>query len=208
MTSPKAGSFSAINKMSEFSDLILGSGSPRRRDLLAQIGVTPAAIISADIDETPHKNEKPRLYVQRMAREKNLRLIEQLKTGQCLLTADTTVAVGRRILGKASDKEHARSMMKVHSGRSHQVMTAIALSTPDGRMIERLSLNRVKMKRLSHDDIERFIETEEWRDCAGGYKIQGYAAGFIQKIIGSHSAIMGLPLYETRQILNGIGYQV
>ena len=185
--------------------LILGSGSPRRRELLLQLGLVPARVVSPDIDETPGKAELPKDYVARMAREKALSL--DVGEGEVLLSADTTVAVGRRILGKAADADEARAFLDLMSGRRHSVLTAIAVRTA-ARMSERLVITAVRMKRLTRDEIDAYLATGDWEGKAGAYAIQGPAAGFIPWIQGSHSAVVGLPLYETAQLLRAAGLTV
>lgn len=183
---------------------ILGSSSPRRRDLLAQLDIVPATIMGADIDETPKNREKPSLYVQRIAREKAMALRGKGEF-MPILAADTTVCVGRRILGKPADDVEARHFLELLSGRAHQVMTAVALALPDGRVIERMSTTRITMKRLHPTEIEAYIASDEWRGVAGAYRLQGWAEAFVSKMSGSYSGVVGLPLFETRQILLGTG---
>lgn len=185
--------------------LILASASPRRRELLARLGVEPAAIAPANIDETPLKAELPRDYARRMAREK----AEAAATDQGhVLAGDTVVAVGRRILPKAEDEATARQCLNLMSGRRHVVLSSIALRAPDGTLRERLSETTVKFKRLSSDEIEAYIAGGEWDGKAGGYAIQGAAEGLISWIQGSHSGVVGLPLYETRALLKAAGFGI
>lgn len=183
--------------------LILASASPRRLDLLDQIGITPDAILPADIDETPYAAELPRPYAKRMAAEKAAALIPQ---NGLILAADTVVAVGRRILGKPVDEATARKMLALLSGRSHRVTTAVTLIKPDGQTWHRQSEVRVTFKRLSSSEITEYIATEEWQGKAGAYGIQGYAAKYITKISGDYSAVVGLPLPIVNSLLNGAGY--
>ena len=181
--------------------LILGSGSPRRLELLAQIGVVPDEVRAADIDETPAKGELPRPYCIRMAREK----AGALDPGpDAVLCADTTVAVGRRILGKPGDEAECRRFLELMSGRRHKVVTAVALRTA-GRIWEREVVTSLKMKRLEATEIDAYIETGDWRGKAGGYGIQGPAAAFIPWIQGSYTAVVGLPLAETAGLLRAAG---
>ncbi|MGR3540162.1 MAG: Maf family protein [Hasllibacter sp.] len=182
--------------------LILGSGSPRRLELLAQIGLVPDAIRAADIDETPLKAELPRPYCARMAREKAQAL--DVAADEVLLTADTTVAVGRRILGKPANEDEGRAFLTLMSGRRHRVVTAIAVRTA-GRMWERDVVTTLRMKRLTGDEIDAYLATGDWRGKAGGYGIQGPAAAFIPWLQGSYSAVVGLPLAETRGLLTAAG---
>jgi septum formation protein len=182
--------------------LILGSASPRRRELLAQIGVVPDEIRAADIDETPAKAELPRPYCRRMAREKAMAL--QVGAGEVILTADTTVAVGRRILGKPEDRAEAEAFLRLMSGRRHRVVTAVALRTTD-KLWQRDVETALKMKCLSDAEIEVYLDTGDWQGKAGGYGIQGPAAAFIPWLQGSYSAVVGLPLSETAQLLRHVG---
>ena len=185
--------------------LILASASPRRRELLARLGVTPSAIAPADIDETPHKAELPRDYAKRMAREK----AEAAASDDFhVLAGDTVVAVGRRILPKAEDEATARACLKLMSGRRHRVLSAIALRYPDGTIRERLSETSVKFKRLTDEEIAAYLASGEWEGKAGGYAIQGSAEGLISWIEGSHSGVVGLPLYEARILLKSAGFSI
>ena len=184
--------------------LILGSGSPRRVELLAQIGITPDAILPPDIDETPVKGELPRPYCARMAREKALAV--EAGPDDLVLCADTTVALGRRILGKPEGEADAVRMLLLMSGRRHRVITAVALRRGD-RLWSREVEAVVQMKRLSDSDISWYIRTGEWRGKAGAYGIQGAAGAFIPSINGSFTAIVGLPLAETANLLTGAGYR-
>ena len=182
--------------------LILGSASPRRLELLAQIGITPDALRPADIDETPRKAEPPRDYVRRMATEKAAAL--DLADDEALLTADTTVAVGRRILGKPADRAEAASFMRLMSGRRHVVLTAIALRHGP-RTALRLVETKVRMRSIDQAALERYLDAGDWQGKAGGYAIQGAAAAFIPWLEGSFSAVVGLPLSETAAMLAAIG---
>jgi septum formation protein len=182
--------------------LILGSASPRRLELLAQIGIVPDALRPADIDETPRKAEPPRDYVRRMAAEKAAAL--DLVEGEALLTADTTVAVGRRILGKPADRDEAATFMRLMSGRRHVVLTAIALRH-GSRTALRLVETKVRMRSIDPATLERYLDAGDWQGKAGGYAIQGAAAAFIPWLEGSFSAVVGLPLSETAAMLAAIG---
>ena len=185
--------------------LVLASASPRRRELLARLGLTPAAINPADIDETPHKGELPRDYAKRMAREK----AQAVASGDAhVLAGDTVVAAGRRILPKAEDEATARKCLELLSGRRHRVLSAIALRAPDGAIRERLSETVVMFKRLSSAEIDAYLVSGEWEGKAGGYAIQGIAEGLISRIQGSHSGVVGLPLYETRTLLRAAGFDI
>ncbi|KPL67007.1 septum formation inhibitor Maf [Erythrobacter sp. SG61-1L] len=188
--------------------LILASASPRRRELLARLGIVPAAIRASDIDETPYRAEIPRAYALRMAREKALASHQGLAAGDpsFILSGDTVVACGRRILPKAEDEATARSCLRLLSGRRHRVLSAIALLSPTGALQERLSETIVRFKSLSDEEIEAYVAGGEWHGKAGGYAIQGAAEGLIVWISGSHSGVMGLPLFETRALLKSAGF--
>lgn len=183
--------------------LILGSASPRRRELLAQIGVIPDEIRPADIDETPLTGELPRRYADRLAAEK----AKAIDGDDLILTADTVVAAGRRILGKPEDEAEAVKFLLLLSGRRHRVITAVALRHRT-RLWTRRVESQVKFKRLSDEDVSAYIRSGEWRGKAGGYAIQGIGAAFVPWISGSYTAIVGLPLPETAGILHGAGYPV
>jgi septum formation protein len=182
--------------------LILGSASPRRLELLAQIGIVPDAIRPAEIDETPRARELPRAYCARIAREKAEAL--PCAADEAILTADTTVAVGRRILGKPADAAEAAAFLKLMGGRRHMVVTSVVLRTA-ARVWQRQVVSQVRMKRLSEAELNAYLESGEWRGKAGGYGIQGRAARFIPWISGSFSAIVGLPLAETAHLLDAAG---
>ena len=183
--------------------LILASASPRRRELLARLGVEPARIGGADIDETPLKGEIPRDYARRMAREKAQAAAD---ADGFVLAGDTVVALGRRILPKAEDEATARRCLGLLSGRRHRVLSAIALLGPDGTLREQLSETVVIFKRLSNEEIDAYLASGEWHGKAGGYAIQGSAEGLISRIQGSHSGVVGLPLFETRALLKAAGF--
>ena len=183
--------------------LILASASPRRRELLARLGVTPDAIAPADIDETPFRAELPRDYAKRMAREKAKAAASE---DAHVLAGDTVVAAGRRILPKAEDEATARRCLELLSGRRHTVLSAVALRAPDGTIREKLSETAVKFKRLSAEEIDAYIASGEWDGKAGGYAIQGAAEGLVSWLQGSHSGVVGLPLYETRILLKSAGF--
>ena len=186
-------------------ELILASASPRRRELIARLGIVPSAIAAADIDETPRKSEVPRIYAARMAREKALAVAGG---SAFVLAGDTVVALGRRILPKVEDEATARRCLKLMSGRRHRVLSAIALLAPDGTLRERLSETIVRFKPLSAAEIDAYIAGGEWHGKAGGYAIQGSAEGLIAWISGSHSGVVGLPLFETRALLKAAGFTI
>ena len=192
------------------SSLVLASASPRRLELLAQINITPDAVMPADIDETPLFNERPRDYAKRMAREKLDAVSPKVEDSFCL-ASDTVVACGRRILGKPQDEDEVRAFLNLLSGRRHQVMTAIAITAPrigqaSPKTVERLSVSIVKFNRLDRRQIEDYIASNEWQGKAGGYGIQGLAAQHIAWMQGSYSAIVGLPLFDVAQGLRGLGF--
>lgn len=188
--------------------LILASASPRRRDLLTQIGIEPIAILPSDIDETPLEGELPRRLAGRLAVEK-AQASSAFKDGtNYLLSADTVVGVGRRILPKTEAEDEARLCLELMSGRTHQVFTGIAVVSPTGGLISKTVMARVQFKRLTRGDIDWYISTGEWRGKAGGYGIQGAAAALVKSISGSYTAIVGLPLFETRNMLGGLGYPI
>ncbi|EHJ58829.1 Maf family protein [Novosphingobium pentaromativorans] len=185
--------------------LVLASASPRRRELIARLGLQPDAIISADIDEAHEPRELPRVYARRMAREKAMAV--EVSDAH-VLAGDTVVACGRRILPKAEDENTARECLALLSGRRHRVLSAIALKSPDGTVRERLSETVVRFKPLSREEIEHYITGGEWHGKAGGYAIQGSAEGLIAWIGGSHSGVVGLPLFETRALLKAAGFPI
>ena len=180
--------------------LILASASPRRRELLASIGIVPDEILPADIDETPHKGELPAAYVQRVAAEK-CAAIAARHPQALVVAADTVVALGRRILPKGESEAITRNCLQLLSGRRHKVMTAIALQAPGIAMKVKRVETVVKFRRLSNADIEAYIQSGEWEGKAGGYAIQGRAQAFIPFINGSYSNVVGLPLVEAQQML-------
>ena len=186
-------------------ELVLASASPRRRELIARLGIVPSRVAAADIDETPAKAELPRAYATRMAREKAQAMAGD---GAHVLAGDTVVALGRRILPKAEDEATARRCLQLMSGRRHRVLSAIALKSPDGTLRERLSETIVRFKPLSTAEIEAYIAGGEWHGKAGGYAIQGSAEGLIAWISGSHSGVVGLPLFETRALLKAAGFAI
>ena len=185
--------------------LVLASASPRRLALLAQIGVVPDVVISPDIDETPLLVELPRQAALRLARAK---ADAAATPGAFVLAADTVVAVGRRILPKAEDESQARTCLKLLSGRRHRVLTAVVLLSPDQRRGERVSESAVAFARLTEAQQDAYLTSGEWWGKAGGYAIQGRAAAHIRLLSGSYSGVVGLPLFETAQLLRGLGYKL
>ena len=185
--------------------LILGSASPRRKDLLAQLGIVPDAILPPDINEDPRPRELPLPYCARLAREKALAVAAD--PDDLVICADTTVALGRRILGKPADDTEAAAFLRLMSGRRHQVITAVAVKRGD-RLWAREVTSQVRFKRLSEVEIAAYVASGEWQGKAGGYGIQGLAGAFIPWIQGSFSAIMGLPVAETATLLAAAGWPV
>ena len=185
--------------------LVLASASPRRLALLAQIGVTPDRVCAADIDETPRKREMPRRYALRMARTKATCIDAP---GAAVLAADTVVAAGRRILPKAETAIDAQACLTLLSGRRHRVITAVIVIAPGNRPVERVVESVVTFSRLTEAQIDSYVRSGEWHGKAGGYAIQGLAASFVRFLSGSHSNVVGLPLYETAQLLRGIGWSL
>ncbi len=189
--------------MSPKPRLILGSGSPRRRELLAQLGVTADDIRPPDIDEDPEKGEQPRPYCIRLAREKAEAIPSDPE--EIVLSADTTVAMGRRILGKPADEKEAAEFLTMLSGRRHRVITAVAVRRGE-RIWQRDVVTQVKMKMLSNEELNAYLQSGDWRGKAGGYGIQGPAGALIPWISGSFTAVVGLPLAETANLLQAAGY--
>jgi septum formation protein len=185
--------------------LILASASPRRLDLLAQIGVIPDAVDPADIDESVLKNERPEDHARRLSAEKGAAVAAR-HPGAFILSGDTVVAAGRRILPKAESEEQACQCLDLLSGRRHRVHSAVTLVDPEGRATHRLSTSIVTFKRLHPDEIGAYVASGEWHGKAGGYAIQGRAAGLIRSLSGSHSGVVGLPLFEVRALLIAAGY--
>ena len=186
--------------------LVLASASPRRLDLLRQVGLDPDRIVPTDIDESPLKNETPRQLALRLAYAK-AEAVAACEPGAYVVGADTVVALGRRVFGKPADEAEARRMLGRLSGRAHRVLTGVAVRAPDGRIALRLSETRLRWKRLSAADIEALVDSGEWRGVAGAYRIQGRAAGLTLELQGSYSGVVGLPLYETLALLEGLGYR-
>ncbi|MEP0068916.1 Maf family nucleotide pyrophosphatase [Pyruvatibacter sp.] len=185
--------------------LVLASASPRRLDLLAQAGIVPDSVDPADIDETPAKTELPRPHALRLARDK-ANAVAARHPDAFVLAADTVVGVGRRILPKTEDEASARQCLALLSGRAHRVFTGVCLVAPDGRVSAQVVEARVHMKRLSDAEMTAYLASGEWQGKAGGYAIQGRASAFIPSITGSYTAIVGLPLAETVNMLTGAGY--
>lgn len=184
--------------------LILASASPRRLDLLAQIGVAPDVVDPADIDESVLRHERPEDHARRLSAEKG-QAVAARHPGAFVLSGDTVVAVGRQILPKAETEEQARGCLERLSGRRHRVHSAVTLIDPEGRARHRLSTSIVTFKRLHPSEIESYLASDEWRGKAGGYAIQGRAGGLIRALSGSHSGVVGLPLFETRALLAEAG---
>ncbi len=180
--------------------MILASASPRRIQLLSQLGITPEVILSADIDETPLKGELPLAYVQRVA-EGKARKIAETNVGKNILSADTVVALGRRILPKAEDEATARECLTLLSGRRHRVLTCVCVIDEAGKLRSKTVTTIVRFSRITAAIMEDYIASGEWQGKAGGYAIQGRAGAFIPFISGSHSNVVGLPLYETALLL-------
>ena len=186
--------------------LVLASASPRRLELLRQIGIVPDRVDPAEIDETPRRDEAPAAHALRLAEEK-LRAVTPRHSGAFILAADTVVACGRRILPKPLDEASARRCLELLSGRRHRVHSGVALASPDGRVALRRVESHVGFKRLSPEEMAAYLASGEWRGKAGGYAIQGRAAALIRFISGSYSNVVGLPLFETAQLLAGRGYR-
>jgi septum formation protein len=187
--------------------LVLASASPRRLELLRQIGIVPDHVEPADIDETPRRGELPAGHVVRLAQAK-ARAVWPRYPDAFILAADTVVACGRRILPKAEDEATARACLDLLSGRRHRVYGGVALLTPAGELATRRVISQVAFKRLSEEELAAYLASGEWHGKAGGYAIQGHAAALIPWIAGSYSNVVGLPLYETVQLLAGRGYRV
>lgn len=203
MISPRVASRSASNSLPA-PPLILASASPRRLALLAQIGVAPDQVLPSDIDETPHPGETPKALAGRLAREKAIRGRTSVQ-GALVLAADTVVGVGRRILPKAESEDDARYCLRLMSGRGHRVFTGVALAGPGEELRERVVETRIAVRPLDERAIEDYIASGEWRGKAGGYGIQGRFEAHVVRLIGSWSNVVGLPLYETRNLLEGAG---
>jgi septum formation protein len=193
--------------MPQAAPLVLASASPRRLDLLGLIGVTPDVVDPAEIDECERRGEPARDYVLRLAVEK-ARVVAVRRPGALVLAADTAVAVGRRILPKAEDEATVRACLALLSGRAHRVYSGVALAGPEDTVRTRVVETRLKVRRMSDADIDAYVASDEWRGKAGGYAIQGLFARHVIAIIGSYPNIVGLPLYETANLLEGAGWRV
>jgi septum formation protein len=199
--------------MSVLQKLVLASGSPRRIELLQQAGIEPDRVVPAELDETPLRAEHPRSLAKRLSRAKAEKALESLKkeadwNGGYILAADTVVAVGRRILPKAELVDEASNCLRLLSGRSHRVYSGVCLITPSGKVRQKLVETRVRFKRLSREELESYLASGQWRGKAGGYAVQGLAGAFVVKLVGSYTNVVGLPLYETVNLLAGDGYRV
>ena len=193
--------------------LVLASASPRRLALLDRIGLAPDLLNPSDVDETPLKRETPRRLALRLAqakaeKAKTAPLVKELGAGTFILAADTVVGLGRRVLPKADNIQTAKDCLALLSGRAHWVYSAVCLIAPDGTKTTRCSETKVRFKRFSHEDLETYLKSDEWRGKAGGYAIQGRAEVFVKYISGSYSGVVGLPLNETVQMLQGAGFPV
>jgi septum formation protein len=193
--------------------LVLASGSPRRLQLLQQVGIEPDALMPADLDETPLKNELPRSLAARLSAEKAKNALKIVDTrpdlsGSYLLSADTVVAVGRRILPKPEISEEAADCLRLLSGRQHRVYTGVTMISPRTGERRRLVETRVRFKRLSSQEIDSYLASGEWRGKAGGYAIQGLAGAFVVRLVGSYSSVVGLPVYEAMMLLAGEGFPI
>ncbi|OYU47395.1 MAG: septum formation inhibitor Maf [Rhizobiales bacterium PAR1] len=193
--------------------LLLASASPRRYQLLEQIGITPDDVLATSIDESPRLRERPRVYVERIAREKAEAAFkatrhDETRAKSHILSADTVVALGSRILPKAELAAEAAQCLRLLSGRAHRVYTSVVVMLPSGRQSQRLVEARVRFKRLASDEIDAYLASGEWEGKAGGYAIQGLAGAFVTKMAGSYTAVVGLPLYETAALLEGTGFPV
>ena len=186
--------------------LVLASASPRRLALLRQIGLEPDVIEAADLDETPLKDETPRRLAVRLAKAKADSVADR-HAGSYVLAADTVVALGRRVLPKAQTGQEVRRCLELLSGRAHQVLTALCVVGPDGRLAQRLVETRVRFKRLTAAEVDSYLQSQEGLGKAGGYAVQGRAGGFVTALQGSYSSVVGLPLYEAANLLAGLGYR-
>jgi septum formation protein len=199
--------------MEKRAKLVLASASPRRLALLERVGLRPDLLNPADVDETPLRGETPRRLAIRLAEAKATKAkaspqVREQEPGCFVLAADTVVGLGRRVLPKATTREEADDCLALLSGRAHWVYTAVTLIGPDGKSATRCNETKVRFKRLSREDMQTYLDCEEWRGKAGGYAIQGRAEAFVRYISGSHSSVIGLPLHETIALLQGAGYPV
>ena len=186
--------------------LILASSSPQRKKLLETIGISPDEIVPANIDETPLKREKPKDFAIRMAREKAFSVAKE-NLNNFILSGDTIVATGRRIIGKPSSKDEAKQFLKLLSGRRHRVLSAFTLIKPDYSEITKVVVSRVKFSRLSDKELNEYLDTNEWQGKAGGYAIQGRASAFVPWISGSYTGVMGFPMNEIKNLLKSSGWK-
>jgi septum formation protein len=195
--------------MKTSSKLILASSSPRRLDLLKNIGFEPASVVATDIDESQKKNEKPIEYVERIAKEKAKVAVVKCRQDEhsFILTADTTVALGTRIIGKPEDAKDAERIIRLLSGRKHRVYTCVVVVSPKGETRSKTVLSTVKFKKISEPDLAEYIKTKDWEGKAGAYSLQKDPAAMVISISGSFSNIIGLPLYETKNLLLGMGFR-
>lgn len=187
----------------QVKDFILASASPQRRRLLEQIGFAPKEVMSADIDETELPHERPLPYVRRMARQK-AEAVALLKKGENILASDTIITVGLRIVHKAKSPKEQEDVMRLLSGRNHKVITAVCLIDKNGKLTDRIVTTRISMKRLSEKEIKEYVASNEWVGVCG-YKIEGLLAGYVRQMVGSFTGVVGLPLYETRNLILGAG---
>jgi septum formation protein len=193
--------------------LILASGSPRRVELLDQMGVKPDRLMPMDLDESPGKSEHPKSLARRLAGDKAKAARKAIKNdpqwgNSFILAADTVVSVGRRILPKAEMIEEANNALHLLSGRNHRVYSGVCIITPDGSLRQKVVETRLRFKRIPKAEIEYYLDSGEWRGKAGAYAIQGIAGSFVVKLVGSYSNVVGLPLYETSNLLIGEGYNI
>ena len=186
--------------------LILASSSPQRKKLLETIGISPDEIVPANIDETPLKREKPKDFAIRMAREKAFSVAKE-NLNNFILSGDTIVATGRRIIGKPSSKDEAKQFLKLLSGRRHRVLSAFTIIKPDYSEITKVVVSRVKFSRLSDKELNEYLDTNEWQGKAGGYAIQGRASAFVPWISGSYTGVMGFPMNEIKNLLKSSGWK-
>ncbi len=184
-------------------DFILASGSAQRLSLLQNIGYEPKEIHAADIDETPFPQEKPLPYIRRIARAK-AEAVSTISPNENILSADTVIVVGQKIIQKSQSDEEQTAVMRLLSGRTHRVITSVCLKTKDGHTSQRTITTKIMMKHLTATEISDYIKSDEWHGVAG-YKIEGMLSGFVKRIVGSYTSVIGLPLYETKNMLDGAG---
>jgi septum formation protein len=191
--------------------LVLASASPRRMQLLEQVGLTPDLLNPTDIDETPQRRESPRRLSIRLSDQKakaatTAPLVKALGPNTYIVAADTVVGMGRRVLPKPANADEAMDCLRLLTGRAHWVYSTVTIVAPGGKTSTRCCETKIRFKRLSRDEMQTYIASEEWRGKAGGYAIQGRAAAFVRYLAGSHSGVVGLPLYETLHLLEGAGF--